>query len=96
MYVPTVAQLKGPAESTWRTQMDDNPMAEVQRVTIPMLFILGSSDPWIPAGPTLDALHAVATSHHNISYTVMPNVNHLMMRPPVPELMADAAPEAVK
>lgn len=96
MYMPTVVQLKGPSESTWRTQMDDNPMAEVQRVTIPMLFILGSSDPWIPVGPTLDALHAVATSHHNISYTVVPNVNHLMMRPSVPELMADAGPEAVK
>lgn len=96
MYMPTVAQLKGPAESTWRTQMDDNPMALVQRVTIPVLFILGSSDPWIPVAPTLDALHTVAASHRNIAYTVVPNVNHLMMRPPVPERMADAAPEAVK
>lgn len=32
MYMPTVAQIKGPAESTWRTQMGDNPI---------------KADPWI-------------------------------------------------
>lgn len=96
MYMPTVSQLKGPSESTWRTQMDDNPMTAVQNVRIPMLFILGSSDPWIPVGETVASLRAVASSNQNITYSVIPGVNHLMMRPPVPELMADASPEAVK
>jgi uncharacterized protein len=96
MYMPTVAQLKGPSESTWRTQMDDNPLAEVEKVRIPMLFILGSADPWIPVAQTAASLGAVAASHHNVAYTVIPDANHLMMAPPVPERMADADPAAVR
>ncbi len=96
MYMPTVAQLKGPSESTWRTQMDDNPMTAVEQVKIPMLFILGSSDPWIPVVQTVASLRSVAATHDNIAYAVIPNANHLMMVPPVPERMADAAPEAIK
>jgi uncharacterized protein len=96
MYMPTVAQLKGPSESTWRTQMDDNPLAAVERVRIPMLFILGSADPWIPVVQTAASLRSVAASNRNITYSVIPNANHLMMTPPVPERMADADPAAVK
>jgi dienelactone hydrolase len=96
MYMPTVQQLKGPNESTWRTQMDDDPMAAVRRVKIPMLFVLGSSDPWIPVAKTVAALQSIAAWHPNITYTVIPGANHLMMRPPVPERMADADPDAVR
>ncbi len=96
MYMPTVAQLKGPAESTWRTQMDDDPMAAVQQIKVPMLFIFGSSDPWIPVAQTVQSLRAIASTHPNITYTVIPDANHLMMRPPDPERMADATPQAVK
>ncbi len=96
MYMPTVAQLKGPSESTWRTQMDDDPIAAIEEVKIPMLFILGSSDPWIPVAQTAASLKTIATIHPNISYAIIPNANHLMMVPPVPERMADAGPDAVK
>ncbi len=96
MYMPTVAQLKGPSQSTWRTQMDDDPMKIVERVHIPMLFMLGSSDPWIPVEQTVTSLKNVAATHANITYAVIPDANHLMMVPPVPERMADAGPEAVK
>lgn len=96
MYMPTVAQLKGPAESTWRTQMDDDPLMAVQNVRIPMLCILGSSDPWIPVVQTVAALHRVASEDPNITYAVIPNVNHLMMTPPIHERMEDATPAAVR
>jgi uncharacterized protein len=95
MYMPTVAQLKGPAESEWRTQMDDDPIVAVKAITIPMLFILGSSDPWIPVAETAASLRAVSAKHPNISYAVIPKANHLMMVPPQKELMADASPRAV-
>lgn len=95
MYMPTVAELKGPAESSWRTQMDDDSLAEVKRVTIPMLFILGSSDPWIPVAQTVNALRGVQATHANIGYDVIPNANHLMMVPPRQERMDDASPAAV-
>lgn len=96
MYMPTVAQLKGPNDSTWRTQMDDNPMASVEKVKIPMLFILGSQDPWIPVRQTVAALQTVVSARSNISFAVIPDANHLMMFPPNPERMADATPQAVK
>lgn len=96
MYMPTVSQLKGPAESEWRTQMDDDPIAAVKKVTIPTLFILGSSDPWIPVGQTTASLRAVCATNPNISYEVIPNANHLMMVPPQTERMNDATPHAAK
>ncbi len=71
-------------------------MEAVEKIKIPMLFILGSSDPWIPVVQTVASLRTIAATHPNISYDVIPNVNHLMMLPPVPERMADAAPDAVK
>jgi dipeptidyl aminopeptidase/acylaminoacyl peptidase len=95
MYMPTVAQLKGPAESEWRTQMDDDPLVAVKTITVPTLFILGSSDPWIPVAETAASLRAVSAKHPNISYAVIPDANHLMMVPPQKELMADASPQAV-
>lgn len=95
MYMPTVAQLKGPNESTWRTQMDDNPMRAVERVRTPILFILGSEDPWIPVAQTAASLRTVAQTHPNIAFAVVPNANHLMMTPPVPERMTDATKQAV-
>jgi dienelactone hydrolase len=95
MYMPTVAQLKGPNESSWRTQMDDDPMVAVKKITIPTLFVLGSSDPWIPVVQTTASLRVVSTEHPNIRYAVIPNANHLMMVPRVPERMDDATPQAV-
>lgn len=95
MYMPTVSQLKGPSESSWRAQMDDDPIAAVNAVKIPMFFILGSSDPWIPVTQTVASLQKVAAAHRNITYAVVPNANHLMMSPPDPERMDDATPQAV-
>jgi hypothetical protein len=96
MYMPTVAQLKGPDQSTWVTQMDDDPFKAVNKVTIPMLFILASNDPWIPIKETAAKLRAVCATHPRMSYIVIPGVNHLMMPAPVPEHMEDASPKAVQ
>ena len=95
MYMPTVAQLKGPTESEWVHQMDDDPMVAVKKITIPTLFILGSSDPWIPVEQTATSLRIPTATHPNIHYAVIPNTNHLMMMPPVPERMEDATAQAV-
>ncbi len=96
MYMPTVAQLKGPDQSEWKTQMDDDPLAAVRGVKIPMLFVLASNDPWIAVRQTEAKLRDVCATHPNMSYVVIPDANHLMMRPPVPERMEDASPQAVR
>lgn len=95
MYMPTVAQLEGPAKSEWRNKMDDDPLVAVKTITIPMFFIFGSSDPWIPVAQAAALLRALSATRANIAYAVIPNANHLMMVPPPKELMADASPQAV-
>jgi uncharacterized protein len=96
MYLPTAQSLpKNPAASSWRSQMDDDPLVAVKRVKIPILFILGAEDPWIPVATTVTHLHDVAQTHPLLHYVVVPNANHRMMLPSVPERMDDADPKIV-
>jgi pimeloyl-ACP methyl ester carboxylesterase len=96
MYMPTSASLThDPAKSSWREHMDDDPMKWIQRVRIPMLFILGAQDPWIPVAASAARLHDVSRTHPSIRYVVVPNANHLMMLPPQHETMNDAEPAQI-
>ncbi len=96
MYLPKPESLtRNAATSSWRAEMDLDPMVAVERVRTPILFILGAEDPWIPAAKTVALLHDVARTHPLLAYRVVPNANHLMMVPPVHEQMNDATPQAV-
>jgi uncharacterized protein len=96
MYLPKPASLPAnPADSHWRGEMDIDSFAAVERVKIPMLFILGSADPWIPAEQTAERLRIVGQTHPLLQYVVVPGANHLMMTPPARETMSDADPNAV-
>ncbi|HTU82908.1 MAG TPA: alpha/beta fold hydrolase [Candidatus Acidoferrales bacterium] len=96
MYLPTAAELpKNPANSSWRGQMDLDSFAAVERVRIPILFLLGSEDPWIPVAATVARLRTVAATHPHLAFDVVPGANHLMMMPPAHELMNDAEPAQI-
>ena len=96
MYLPNPSSLPAnPAGSSWTEQMDVDFFAAVERVKIPILFILGSSDPWIPVSLTVDRLRDVARERSNLAYVVVPNANHLMMTPPAHERMNDADPQQI-
>lgn len=96
MYMPTAEALtRDPATSTWRVQMDDDPMKWVRRVRIPMFFILGAADPWIPVQASAARLAEISKAQPSIAYVVVPNANHLMMFPPAHETMNDADPAQV-
>lgn len=96
MYLPKASSLPAdPANSPWREQMDVNFFAFVEQVKIPMLFILGGEDPWIPVSATVARLRAIAATHPRLEYVVVPNANHLMMTPPAREQMNDADPRQV-
>jgi len=75
--------------------MDIDFFSTVDRVKVPILFILGSADPWIPVEDTVKHLHELQATHPLLQYAVVPNANHLMMTPPVPEKMDDADPKNV-
>ncbi|HEV3090408.1 MAG TPA: alpha/beta fold hydrolase [Candidatus Cybelea sp.] len=96
MYLPKPSAVPAdPAASSWRGQMDVDFFATVARVKIPMLFLMGSNDPWTPVTATVGKLREIARGQPLVQYAVVPNANHLMMTPPVPETMNDADPAQV-
>ena len=49
MYLPTAETLsRDPKKSVWAQEMDLDPMAAVERVKVPIVFILGAADPVDP------------------------------------------------
>jgi pimeloyl-ACP methyl ester carboxylesterase len=48
-------------------------------VKVPLLFIYGGSDPWVPVEPSVKQLRVLANQQSNIRYVVVPNANHEMM-----------------
>lgn len=91
MYLPKADSLPpSPLNSTWPKEMDIDSFAAVARIRIPILFLLGDSDPWIPVSGTVALLHRVASTEPLLRYVVVPHANHLMMTPPARERMDDA------
>ncbi len=79
MYMPSARDLTtNPATSSWRKQMDDDPLAAVQRVRAPVLFIYGGSDPWIPVATTIERLKVLAKQHSNVEYAIVARADHDM------------------
>ncbi len=79
MYMPSAKALtSNPASSSWRTQMDDDPLAALAHVRVPVLFVFGGSDPWIPVATTVDRLRSVTQANSKISYAVIDRADHAM------------------
>ncbi len=96
MYLPKGSSVSlDPTKSAWRGQMDLDPFATVQQIKIPILFILGSEDPWIPVRQTVARLQEAARTHSNLQFAVIPDTNHLMMTPSSNEQMNDADPNQI-
>ena len=58
--------------------MDYDPVAVVRRLKIPLLFIYGGSDPWVPVAQSINQHRALAKQQPNVRYVVIPKVNHEM------------------
>jgi pimeloyl-ACP methyl ester carboxylesterase len=96
MYLPKADSVPAnPADSPWRKQMDVDFLASLERLKIPVLFIFGDSDPWIPVSSTVGLLRDAPKTNPLLDYAVVPNANHLMMIPPAHEQMTDAGPAQV-
>src|SRR5215469_15902680 len=81
-YLPKAAQLTNdPEHDPNRIRLDDDPMAAVQHVKVPLLFLYADSDPWIPVGESVKRLQSLARTLPNIQYRVVGNANHEMMFP---------------
>ncbi len=95
MYMPSAKELTtNPTASSWRAQMDDDPLAALERVRVPALFIYGGSDPWIPVATTIDRLRALARTRSNVEYAVIAEADHAMRF--VPRETMDVSPAALE
>ncbi len=79
-FMPKASKLTtDPEHNSWRKEMDEDAVAAVRNVKLPLLFIYGGSDPWIPVGESVQQLRSLINQHHNIQYAVVPNASHEMM-----------------
>jgi uncharacterized protein len=81
-YMPTAAKLTtDPAHNSYRNEMDDDPFVAATKVKVPLLFIYGDTDPWVPVAQSLEKLKRLAVMQHNFEYAVIPGANHEMASP---------------
>jgi uncharacterized protein len=79
-FMPKASQLTtDPARNSWRREMGYDPVATVRLLKVPLLFIYGGSDPWIPVQQSVKQLRLLANQRPNIRHIVVPNANHEMM-----------------
>jgi hypothetical protein len=96
MYLPAKPEsiATDPAKSSWRGEMDIDAFADVARVKVPIFFILGGEDPWIPVPQSVERLKKLTPTHPLLEYAIVPHASHLMMEV-AHEEMNDAGPAAV-
>jgi len=79
-FMPKASTLTAdPEHSSWRRKMDDDPVIAVHNVRVPLLFIYGGADPWIPVAQTVEQLEVLAKQRSNIRYAVIAGASHEMM-----------------
>jgi uncharacterized protein len=79
MYLPSAKNLTAnPADSSVRKQLDDDPLAALERVRVPVLFVYGGRDPWIPVAVTVDRLRPLMRMKSNVEYAVVAGADHDM------------------
>jgi dipeptidyl aminopeptidase/acylaminoacyl peptidase len=79
-YLPSASRLTAdPEHDPTRRTLDDDPVAAVRRAHVPLLFLYGDSDPWVPVAQSIERLQSLTRELHNIEYAVVPGANHEIM-----------------
>jgi dipeptidyl aminopeptidase/acylaminoacyl peptidase len=60
-------------------ELSYDPTITLEQIHVPLLFIYGADDPWVPVEESVKKLRAITRKRSNISYTVIPRANHEMM-----------------
>ena len=87
-YLPKASQITN--DPALRRKMDDDPVAAVLKVNLPLLFLYGGSDPWIPVAQSMERLRALSSQTHDIEIRVIANANHELMFPVKETMQVDA------
>lgn len=59
--------------------MDTDPVAAVRKLKLPLLFLYGGADPWVPVAQSVDQLRILADQQPKIAYEVVADAGHEMM-----------------
>jgi dipeptidyl aminopeptidase/acylaminoacyl peptidase len=87
-YMPNVSQLTN--DPALRRQMDDDPVAAILKVKVPLLLLYGGSDPWVPVAQSMQRLKALSGQLNNIESWVIADANHELMFPVKETMQMDA------
>ena len=87
-YLPRVSEFSN--DPAIRRKMDDDPVAAVLKTKVPLLFLYGGSDPWVPVAQSTQRLTALRGQLHNIEIVVIANANHELMFPVKETMQVDA------
>jgi uncharacterized protein len=87
-YMPRASQLTN--DPAIRRKMDDDPVAAVLKAKVPLLFVYGGSDPWVPVARSMERLKALSGQVHNMESAIIANANHELMFPVKETMQEDA------
>src|SRR6266851_3749949 len=72
-------------------KMDDDPVASVLKAKVPLLFLYGGSDPWVPVAQSMQRLKELSNQRPKIESGIIANASHEMMFPVRENMQVDAA-----
>jgi uncharacterized protein len=87
-FMPKASELTN--DPAIRRKMDDDPEAAVRKTKVPLLFLYGGADPWIPVAQSMQRLKALSGQLHNIESAIIANANHELMFPLKETMQVDA------
>src|SRR6266852_8643648 len=68
-----------PEHSASRKEMDYDPIPAIRSIKVPMLFIYGGADPWVPVAQSITQFEKISKQQHNIRHAVIAEASHEMM-----------------
>ena len=86
--MPKVSQLTN--DPAIHRKMDDDPVEAVLKTKVPLLFLYGDSDPWVPVAHSMERLKALSSQIPDIEIAVIANANHDLMFPVKETMQVDA------
>jgi uncharacterized protein len=80
-----------PDKSGWAKEIRHDPLSSIGTVTVPVLVIYGSTDPWVPAANSVERLASISRERANFKTVVIDGADHAMMTTLTPEQQIDPA-----
>jgi len=91
-FLPKASELPTrPENNRWRREMDTDPLVAIRKIKVPLLFLYGGADPWVPVAQSVDQLRILAAERPRITYAVVPDASHEMMFRTQEKMEYDAA-----